>query len=340
MSTSALSVGDGAEIVVLSWAGRWGSSLRAAVSDPFTAATGVRVRHRTHVGLKLPADLLDALRRGDRPPVDVVWCNGVPALRAARAGWCRALDEDDAMTSSLAALHPRARPEGLSGWPIALAYAVQYVLVYRREAFPRGGPTSWDVLLEPAMRHRIALYPGGNGFYPIAQVMGGGSISDIPDSMAPCWGHLQRLRDQVGTLDYSIGMSRLLAEGRLDLCFRALTNALGFREEGQDVGWSIPREGITDTMDALWVPRGLPAANTSLAKSYVAHALSREIQESWCEAMGVLPVHPGAALPGLFREDPRLPRSLDDRAGLLWIPELVKADNEGAWEARFDEIFA
>lgn len=347
MSTSALSVGGGAstersseDIVVLSWAGRWGSSLRAAVSDPFTAATGVRVRHRTHVGLKLPTDLLDALRRGERPPVDVVWCNGVPALRAARAGWCHRLDDDDAMTSLLDSLHPRARPEGVVGWPIALAYVVHYVLVHRREAFPGGGPTSWDILLEPRMRDRIALYPGGNGFYPIAQIMGGGSLGDIPDAMGPCWGYLERLRPQVGTLDYSIGMSRLLAERRLDLCFRALTNALGFREEGQDVGWSVPREGITDTMDALWVPRGLPAANTGLAKSYIAHALSRETQASWCERMGVLPVHPLAGLPGVFRDDPRLPRSPDDRAGLLWIPELLKADHEEAWEAQFDAIFA
>ena len=331
---------DAGELVVLSWAGRWGSSLSHAVSEPFTAATGIRVRHRIHVGLKLPTDLIDALQRGDRPPVDVVWCNGVPAILAARAGWCAALDEEEEITAGLDALHPRARPEGLSGWPLVLPYAVQYVLVYRREAFPGGAPQSWDVLHEPRLRERIALYPGGNGFYPIAQVMAGGSIHDIPHAMGPCWDYFAGLRPQIGTLDYSIGMSRLLAERRLDVCFRALPNALGFRDEGQDVGWAVPREGITDTMDALWIPKNLPGEIARHARRYIAHAISRDVQEAWCDRMGVLPVHPGAGLPGPFRDDPALPRSVDDLSRVLHVPEIVKADHEREWETRFEEIVA
>jgi putative spermidine/putrescine transport system substrate-binding protein len=327
------------ELVVLSWAGRWGSSLREAVSDPFTDETGIRVRHRTHVGLQLPPDLIDALRRGARPPVDVVWCNGVPALAAARAGWCADLDEDG-VARRLAELHDRARPRGVTGWPLVLAYVVHYVLVYRPEAFPGGPPDSWDVLMEPRRRGKIALYPGGNGFYPVAQVLGGGSVRDIPRRMEPCWEYLRRLRPQVSTLDYSIGMSRLLADGRLDLCFRALPNALGFRDEGQNVGWSVPREGITDTMDALWVPRNLPASRSTAARSYIDHAMSREVQERWCDRMGVLPVHPGAGLPASLLANPGLPRSLDDLSGVLHVHEDVKADHHESWERMFEAIFS
>ncbi len=328
------------ELVVLSWAGRWGSSLREAVSDPFTAETGIRVRHRTHVGLQLPADLIDALRRGVRPPVDVVWCNSVPALAAARAGWCFDIDGDDEIAARLVELHDRARPRGLSGWPLVLAYVVHYVLVYRREAFPGGRPDSWDVLMEPRRRGKIALYPGGNGFYPVAQVLGGGSVRDIPHRMEACWEYLRRLRPQVDTLDYSIGMSRLLAEGRLDVCFRALPNALGFRDEGQNVGWSVPREGITDTMDALWVPRNLPASRSIDARRYIGHAMTRDVQERWCDRMGVLPVHPNAATPGPFRADPALPRSPDDLSGVLHVHEDVKADHQKSWEQKFEAIFS
>jgi putative spermidine/putrescine transport system substrate-binding protein len=327
------------ELVVLSWAGRWGSSLAEAVSNPFAADTGIRVRHRTHVGLELPADLVDALRRGDRPPVDVVWCNAVPALAAARAGWCVDLDEDDQIASRLAALDARAMPGGVSGWPLVLAYVVHYVLVYRREAFPHR-PQSWEVLMDPRLQGKIALYPGGNGFYPVAQVLGGGAVRDIPHAMEPCWGYLRRLRPQVGTLDYSIGMSRLLAERRLDVCFRALPNALGFRDEGQDVGWSVPREGITDTMDALWVPRNVPPDVSSWARRYIGHAIARETQERWCDRMGVLPVHPGARLPGPFREDAALPRSPGDLSRVLHVREDIKADHHASWEQAFDAIFS
>jgi putative spermidine/putrescine transport system substrate-binding protein len=329
-----------ADLTVLSWAGRWGSSLRETVSDPFAAEHGIRVNHRTHVGLKLPADLVEALRRGDRPPVDVVWCNSVPAFAAARAGWCADLDEEEELASGLAALDARARPRGLSGWPLVLAYVVHYVLVYRRDGLRGRRPDSWDVLMEPGLRGRIALYPGGNGFYPVAQVLGGGSVGDIPHAMDACWSYLRRLRPQVGTLDYSIGMSRLLAERRLDVCFRALPNALGFRDEGQDVGWSVPKEGITDTMDALWVPRGLPSGVSIWARRYIAHAISREVQERWCDRMGVLPVHPGAGLPGPFHEDPALPRSAGDLSRVLHVYEDVKADHQESWEKSFDVIFS
>jgi putative spermidine/putrescine transport system substrate-binding protein len=347
------------ELTVMSWAGRWGRSLDEAVSKPFTEETGIRVHHRINIGLKLPAELTGALEQGQRPPMDVVWCNGVPAMRAARSGWCQALDgsegEDggggdrdgdgtgDQLAARLSELHPRARPDGIAGgagsaWKVVLPYVVQYVLVYRREIYPHGPPTSWDVLLEPRFREKLALYPGGNGFYPIAQVLGGGQVADIPGPMEACWRYLRTLKPQIGTLDYSIQMAQLLADRRLDLCFRALTNALGFREEGQDVGWAAPREGITDTLDALWIPRGIPADSAAAARRYIAYALSAPVQERWCGRMGVLPVHPKAALPSVFRDDRTLPQSADDLSRVLHVPEGVKAVHEGAWEAKFNEV--
>lgn len=337
-----------AELTVMSWAGRWGRSLQEAVSGPFEAETGIRVLHRTNIGLKLPADLTSALGRGERPPVDVVWCNGVPAMRAAKAGWCDPLDGGDGggeLVEQLERLHPRARPGGVGGvgaqtrWPLVLPYVVQYVLVYRREIFETP-PTSWEVMFEPRFRGKLAMYPGGNGFYPIAQLLGGGAVADIPTKMDACWRFLSRLRPQIGTLDYSIGMAQLLADKRLDLCFRALTNALGFREEGQDVAWAAPREGVTDTLDALWVPRGLPADVAAVARRYIEYALSAPVQERWCGRMGVLPVHPEAALPAVFREDPTLPQSASDLSRVLHVAEHVKADHEEAWEAQFNRVMA
>lgn len=332
-------MGAAGELTVMSWAGRWGRSLQRAVSSPFTAETGVRVHHRVNIGLKLPAELTAALERGAPPPVDVVWCNGTPAIRAARAGWCAPLDADEALAERLLELHPRALSGVGGGAAVVMPYAVQYVLVYRKELFARP-PESWDVLLEPRFRGRLALYPGGNGFYPVAQRLGGGSVAEIPGPMEACWRYLRRLRPQIGVLDYSIGMAQLLGERKLDLCFRALTNALGFLEEGQDVGWAAPREGIPDTVDALWIPAGLPAAREAAARRFIAYALSSEVQGRWCGQMGVMPMHPRAALPAVFREDPTLPRSAEDLSRVLYVPEQVKADHEESWEARFREAVA
>ena len=78
-------------IRVLSWRGAWGRALEQAVSAPFRAATGIRVEPVHHVGRKLPADLTSALECGSAPPLDVVWCNASPALRAAERGLCEPL---------------------------------------------------------------------------------------------------------------------------------------------------------------------------------------------------------------------------------------------------------
>lgn len=322
-------------LTVLSWRGRWGTALASAVSGPFERATGVRVTHRFHVGLALPDALSGALARGGRPPVDVVWSNSVPALRAAAAGGCVPLDP--ARHPVLGELRDRARPEGHDSFPCVHPYAVQYVLCYRRAAYPDHPPRSWEVLTEPRHRGRIALYPGGNGFIPIAQVMGGGDPAAIPARMDPCWSWLHRLRGQIGALDYSVGMEHRLRRAELDLCFRALPNVLAFQTAGADVDWTVPREGTTDTLDALWIPAGVPEDTAELAARYIAFALRPDVQRAWCTRLGVLPVHRDVPRPDVL-SGTTLPAHADDRTGILFIPEAVKAAHEPHWGRTWNQV--
>ncbi|KIF75054.1 hypothetical protein QR77_16200 [Streptomyces sp. 150FB] len=320
---------------VHTWGGRWGEALRAAVSGPFEEATGVRVRHEPHIGLPLPPALLSALEAGERPPVDVVWSNSVPALRAAEAG--RTLPLDPVRMPVLTELRGRARPEGEAARSVVHPYVVYYVLGYHKEAFPAGPPRSWDVLLDERYRGRIALYPHGNGLHAIAQAMGGGKVADIPADMEACWRFLGRLRPRIAELEYSIGMEERLRGRQLDLCFRALPNVLAF-QEGLPVGWSVPDEGTADTVDALWIPRGVPEEVADLAARYIAFALRPDVQQDWCRRLGVMPVHPAAGIPALLRR-PDLPAHADDHRGILHVPERVKVEQQAAWESRFAEIF-
>jgi len=326
------------ELVVMSWAGGWGKGLLEAVSMPFTKLTGIPVRHEINIGLKLPAALLEALEMGRRPPFDVVWSNSVPAMMMAQKGWSHPLDEE--LTPNLAALCSRGKPEGFSGWPFVSPYIVHYVMAYREEAFPHEKPDSWEVMLAPRYKGKVALYPGGNGFYPIAQTLGGGSMDGIPGDMAPCWEFFRRLKPQVGHLGYSIGMGELIRGGELDICFRALTNAIAFRDEGLAVSWVAPKEGITDTADAFWIPRGIPDDAVFWANRYIDFALSLEVQERWCDKLGVMPAHREARLPEALRTTAVFPKSADDFSGVLHIPDVVKMRYEAEWENKFNEIFS
>jgi putative spermidine/putrescine transport system substrate-binding protein len=326
------------ELVVMSWAGQWGKGLSEAVSKPFTEITGISIRHEINIGLKLPAILLGSLKEGLRPPFDVVWSNSVPAMRIAQKGWSDFLDETT--VPNLTALSHRAKPEEFSGWPLVSPYIVYYVMVYREAAFPDREPDTWEVMMEPRFRGKVALYPGGNGFYPLAQVLGGGSLADIPRNMTSCWKYFRKLKSQVGKLDYSIHMGKLINNGELDICFRALPNAIAFRNEGLKVSWATPKEGITDTVDALWIPKKVPENVAYWSKQYINFALSRDVQQRWCGLMGVMPMHPEASIPDAFRGETNIPKSPDDLSGTLYIPESMKMQYELDWEMKFNEIFS
>lgn len=315
----------------MSWGGGWGRALREAVCAPFEAETGIAVRQIFHVGLELPQPLTSALERGERAPFDVVWCNGVAALRARASGFCESLPDLEGLED----LASRALPAGATPPDIVFPYVVYYVLVYAR-ALCAEPPRSWAALCDERHRGRVVLYPGGNGLYPIAQVMGGGRVRDIPHAMEPCWRFVRSLRRQVGELDYSIGMERAWSEGRISLCMRALTNALAFRAAGLDVSWVVPEEGTSDTLDALWVPRGLPGVRAYWARRLIEFCLRADVQERWCEWLGCMPVHRAARPPALFIDHPRLPNAADDLEPLLHIPDTLKLQHARVWEQRFE----
>jgi putative spermidine/putrescine transport system substrate-binding protein len=319
---------------VLSWAGAWGEALREAVSRPFQEETGVAVEAVRHVGLRLPDVLERALGASGEPPVDVVWCNTSPALRAARRGWCEPLDG----TPVLAELAERARTPDLDGWPIAQMYITHYVLVYRTRLYPDCPPTSWRVLERTDHAGRVVLYPGGNGFYPVAQVLGGGAVSDIPTDMTACWATVRGLRRQLGVPGYSIGLNEVIRRGDIDLCYRALPNVLAFQADGLDVGWAAPSEGIADTTDAMWVPRGLAPDVLACARAYVHHALSARVQDRWCSVMGTLPINRNARERHAAFARAGMPGDADDLDGILYVPEHIKASHEPTWEATFEQL--
>ena len=329
-------------LTVMTWplSTRWGRTLKECVSDPFTASTGTPVRHVESTGVDIPSELLTACQNGGRPPCDVLYCNTIPAVHMAKAGFVDGLSDDDFPV--LRKLNPRARPavEGISGWPFVITYDVRYVMMYREAAFPAGPPESWKVMLDGALKGRISLYPGGKGFFPIAQVAGGGVIEDMPDNMDACWKFLRMLRPQVRVIAFNRRMTEYVRKGEIDVHCTVLTNVLQWRDQGYGVSWHVPREGVAVGDDALVVPSGLPESVRWRAKHYVAFAMERSIQQSWCARLGLCPMHEGIARPERFVGDPAYPDAPDDYSHALFLPNAVLEKYEhGLWRERFNRIF-
>jgi len=331
------------QLTVMTWplSSLWGRALKECVSDPFTERTGIPVRHIEFTSVDLPSNLINSLKKKERPPCDVVYGNTIPLIHLAREGFCDPPEEKELPV--LKNLSHRARPvaEGISGWPFVIVYDVRYVMMYRDAAFPDGPPESWQVMLEPQFRGRVSLYPGGKGFFPIAQIMGRGTPEEMPDKMEPCWNFLKKLRPQVKVLEFNKKMTEHVRRGEIDIHCTVLTNIMQWKDEGLGVSWHVPREGISIGDDALFVPAGLPEDVSYRAKQYMAFALEYDVQKSWCGRLGLCPVHKGIERPERFRNDPVYPETPDDYSNALFVPNSITEKYEhGLWREKFNRIFS
>ncbi len=91
--------------------------------------------------------------------------------------------------------------------------------------------------------------------------------------------------------------------------------------------------------DALVVPSGLPEPVSHRAKRYVAFAMERNVQRSWCARLGLCPMHEGIEQPGRFVGDPAYPDASDDYSHALFLPNgIVELYEHGLWRERFNRI--
>ncbi|GHG86234.1 ABC transporter substrate-binding protein [Pseudodonghicola xiamenensis] len=322
------------EIIVRAWGGEWVEALKKGVSDPFTAMTGIAVRHDLTEDNEIQPKLWAAVAQKRMPPIHVNWDTTTNATKSALRG----VTEDLSDLSNLKNTTELAKPVGLDGYPIVNTYGYVYVLAYRPEAFPDGAPTSWKDLLNPKLKGRIALYNDGIGFHFPAQVAGGGKLSDIPDNMEACWDFVRQIKAQEPLLGEDPDFTNWFQNGEIDAACTISTNALAAKKNGIDLAWTVPVEGCKFDTDGLWVPKGLPENELYWAKQYVNFALTKEAQQVWLDGLGLPGVVPGLTPPAGLEADPSYPTTPEDFEHLIRISAKVQVQNESDWFARFKEI--
>jgi putative spermidine/putrescine transport system substrate-binding protein len=322
------------ELIVRAWGGSWVESLKAGVSDTFTAKTGIAIRHDLTEDNEIQPKVWAAVAQGRVPPIHINWDTTVNATKSALRG----VTEDLSDLPNLANTTDLAKPVGLEGYPIVNTYGYVYVLAYRPEAFPDGPPTSWKVFLEPRLKGRIALYNDGIGFHFPAQVAGGGKLEDIPGNMQPAWDFITQVKQQQPLLGEDPDFTTWFQKGEIDAACTISTNAREAKKNGIDVAWVVPEEGAKFDTDGLWIPKGMPENELYWAKEYINHALSLEAQEVWLDGLGLPGVVPGVTPPADLEGDPSYPTKEEDFEDLIRISSKVQVENESDWFARFKAI--
>lgn len=323
------------EIIVRAWGGAWGDALKAGVADPFTEATGVKVRLDFTEDNEIKPKIWAAVDQGRVPPIHVNWDTTTNATISALRG--ATVDLSD--LPNLKGLLPLAKPTGLEGYPLVNTYAYVYVCAYRADAFPDGPPDSWRVMLDKKYDGRIALYDDGIGFNPIAVIAGGGTFDDIPDNMEPGYAFYEQLKENNPLLGEDADFTTWFQNGEIDLACTISVNARAAQQQGIDVKWTVPKEGCKVDTDGLWIPKGLPENEEFWAKEFINFSLSKDAQEKWCALLGLPPVYPGIAPPADLVGDPSYPTKPEDFAKLVSVPSPVLVENQPIWFGKFAEIF-
>lgn len=322
------------EIIVRAWGGSWVDSLKAGVSDPFTAATGIAVRHDLTEDNEIQPKVWAAVAQNRVPPIHINWDTTTNATKSALRG----VTEDLSDLSNLAGTTDLAKPVGLEGYPIVNTYGYVYVLAYRPEAFPDGAPTSLQVLLDPKFKGRIALYNDGIGFHFPAQVAGGGKLEDIPANMQPAWDFIRKVKEQAPLLGEDPDFTTWFQNGEIDLAVTISTNAREAKKNGVNIAWTVPEEGAKFDTDGLWIPKGLPENELYWAKQYINFAITKEAQQVWLDGLGLPGVVPGLTPPADLVNDPSYPTKPEDFEHLIRISSQVQVENESTWFGEFKKI--
>jgi putative spermidine/putrescine transport system substrate-binding protein len=323
-----------AEIIVRAWGGSWVDSLKAGVSDPFTKATGIAVRHDLTEDNEIKPKIWAAVDQGRVPPIHVNWDTTTNATKSALRG----ATEDLSDTPNLKNAMETAKPVGLDGFPIINTYGYVYVLAFRPEAFPNGAPKSWKELLDPRLKGRLAFYNDGIGLHFPALIAGGGKLEDIPGNMQPAWDFIKQLKAQSPLLGEDPDFTTWFQKGEIDAACTISTNAREAKKNGVNIAWTVPEEGCKYDTDGLWIPKGLPANELYWAKQYLNQALSVDSQQIWLDGLGLPGVIPGVKPPADLVGDASYPTKPEDFKHLIRVPSKVQVENESDWFATFKSI--
>jgi putative spermidine/putrescine transport system substrate-binding protein len=322
------------ELIIRAWGGSWVASLQKGVSDPFTAATGITIRHDLTEDNEIQPKVWAAVEQGRVPPIHINWDTTVNATKSALRG----VTEDLSDLPNLAGTTDLAKPVGLEGFPIVNTYGYVYVLAYRPSAFPDGAPKSWRDLLDPRLKGRIAFYNDGIGLHFPAQVAGGGSLDGIPGDMQPAWDFITELKAQEPLLGEDPDFTAWFQNGEIDAACTISTNAREARLNGVDIAWTVPAEGAKFDTDGLWIPKGLPENELFWAKQYINFALTAEAQQVWLDGLGLPGVVPGLTPPADLVGDPSYPTTPADFERLIRVSNAIQVENQSDWFAKFKAI--
>ncbi|WP_295552483.1 ABC transporter substrate-binding protein [uncultured Pseudacidovorax sp.] len=274
--------------------GVWEKNYRAAIVDSFEKKLGVKVALKLGTASEW---LTNGMVNRARPEIDMLLLPYPDSIKAVRAGIGMPLSPEK--IPNIRNVHPmwfdQFRKEA-----VGLDY-VAYGIAYRTDLVKKP-PQAWSDLWDPALKGRvtvpnIGVWGSWEMLVAAARTRGGDE-----GNLDPGFKALRELRPNIRRFfSGSTDAMQMLDTGEVSVV--AMTTnipAYALIDSGKPVKFVFPKDGSMVGMVSYHVARNTP--NAELCMQFIDHALSKEAQEAFCNAVIAGPTNRLARLNGKAAE--------------------------------------
>lgn len=314
------------QLVLNSYGGPYEEIIRSRIIEPFEAETGIRVVYDA-VGSS-SQDYAKIKATGGKPGFDVVVMTATQALQGCKDGLLEELPSD--VIKELA--HLSSRLADAAG-PCGAVHEVQYMSLLYRTDHIEGVPSSWSLLLDPALSRRVILPTFQNvmavNLLQVMSVMNGGGLVDNLD---PGFAAMAAIaRQSIGFEQSSALLESYIKDGSVWAMPFWNGRAQLLVDSGAPVEYVRPSEGTIPLIATLSVPVG--AENKEAAYRFIDFFLRKSSQEAWVAGYRVGSARTDIDVPDELRDRQITEAELDQ----LHLPDLsVMAERMPEWSQRWD----
>jgi putative spermidine/putrescine transport system substrate-binding protein len=313
-------------LIVRTWGGPWRTTYEEGAAASFTAKTGIPVEFDGTGTSEIQAKILQSVRAGTRPPVDVVLTVASLAYAAQVQGIAIPLDKH--ILTNLDQLSSIAMPEGTTAYLNVASYSQP--IVYNPEAVDMPDSISWEEIFDEKYAGKLFLTSTfASLLHPIAKMMG---VNPATDDLTPVFAKISELKNSVSALGDEEEFIAGIEAGEVTIGITLAATAL----EIDGLKWIVPTEGAVLGTEAFYVPAGLPENVAFYAQMFINETVSAANQSAIASGIGEVPVNMNATIPDFMIGDPAFPFTEEDIAkyGIV-TPVELDARNRDKWQAAF-----
>ena len=278
------------ELVVMTWGGSWGDSLKRNIAEPFQKEFAVKV---TIVNQLNNRDGLNkVIAQKDNPQVDVWTADVASHSLAANHGLLEEVAESKI---------PNLKYSQIKGTKNSVNwYILNPGIFYAADKTPFA-LKSWEDLWDARLKGKVAVpdatYCSGQ-FLVVAALIAGGSEYKIQ----PAFDKLEKLKPNIAMFFKTDSESiKFLESGEASVAAMGLLpNVYSLLGKGSKYKFVIPEKPQLAINDNVAILKG--RKNTALAYKFVNYMLSTKAQEAHCASIGTAPVNREAKAPAAMAD--------------------------------------